>query len=255
MTNFIHADVEVSQGVVFCIDGNSKITSSNGTFAEPKPNALSLPHISTCPGSTPACRKSCYVHGLKGAVPELYEAYAQNERALHACLMSDDSRGHTAAVLGLWIRNNCPGGFRWHVSGDVISLLHAHWIAEVSRWAKQLCWIYTRTLEAVPLLQHAPNLVVNVSADVDNYAAALACATKHGARLCYMCQDGHVPADLPPDSVIFPDYALRGRSLIHPTLHGWWQSLPNATRRQVCPADFFGQSEEHRCGTCRKCMQ
>ena len=43
------AEVDVGDGITLYVDGNSKITGSNGTFEDPKPNAFSLParrHVS-----------------------------------------------------------------------------------------------------------------------------------------------------------------------------------------------------------------
>jgi hypothetical protein len=130
-TSFTAAKVPLWGDLAFYLDGNSKITRENGTFAEPTPNALSLPHIATCPGSTARCRESCYVHGLKKAAPEVYRLYELNEMAVHASLFDAHTRALSASVLGEWIRQHASGGFRWHVSGDVFSRLHAEWIAEV----------------------------------------------------------------------------------------------------------------------------
>jgi len=135
-----------------------------------------------------------------------------------------------------------------------LNLAHAQWIVDVCHASRDVQhWIYTRTFEAIPALLCAPNLTVNVSADVDNYAQARDVATVYGLGLCYEATgDGAVPAHLP--DVIFPDYALRGRDLERPTSAAWWQSLTHEQRQNVCPADFFGQSEAHRCGPCNKCL-
>lgn len=255
-TQFTFAEVKLWDHLSFFIDGNSKVTRSNGTFAEPRPNAFSLPHIATCPGSTDRCRASCYVHGLKRDAPEVYRKYELNEMALHSALFDDSTANHAAALLAGWIAENATGGFRWHVSGDILSMDHAYWIEDVCRRAPEVSfWIYTRTLAAVMVLKRAPNLAVNVSADRDNYEAARAEATRWDARLCYLvsAQDETVP-DLPSGSVLFPDYPLRGRSLLRPVEAPWWQVLDAEQRRQVCPADFFGQSEANRCGPCGKCL-
>lgn len=254
-TKFISATVPLFDGLEFHIDGNSKISWGNGTYADPKPNALSLPHIATCPGSTERCRASCYVHGLKQHAPDVYRTYELNEHTLHSVLMTTGRIFQSATILAEWIRKHAAGGFRWHVSGDVMSVRHAWWITEVCKRAPEVSfWIYTRTLEAVGELTHARNLVVNVSADRDNYHTAWAVAGRAGARLVYLVSspDETIPSDV---EVIFPDYPLRGRSLLAPTEHPWWAALDQEGRRKVCPADFFGQSEAHRCGPCRKCLE
>lgn len=256
MTDFCNARIPLWDDLEFFVDGNSKITASRGTFANPMPNAFSLPHISTCPGSTPACRASCYVHGLQRNAPDAYAKYALNAMALARVLPDWPRAERAAAILGAWIVLNCRE-FRWHVSGDVVSNRHAQWIVEVCKSAPDVAhWIYTRSLAYVPTLMRAENLAVNVSADRDNYVSALGVALKNGARLCYMAQSPDpldIP-DLPYDSVIFPDYPQRGRDRENPTSHPWWRGLNKYDRAQVCPADFFGQSEAHRCGPCRKCM-
>ncbi len=264
-TKFCAAEVQLWPGASLFIDGNSKITRSNGTYLEPKPNAFSLPAASVadpyphttpppCPGSTPTCRASCYVRGLAKHAPELYFKYQSNAEALAQILASDADFAESAITLGYWITEHCAGGFRWHVSGDVLSVRHAEWIALVCSFAPSVdFWIYTRTLDAVPVLVRVANLAVNVSADADNFAAARAIALTHGARICYLTQDGSLP-ELPGGSVIFPDYSLRGRELAEPTDAPWWRSLSHEQRAQVCGTDFFGQSEAHRCGPCRKCF-
>ena len=265
-TAFCAAEIPLWAVLSFWIDGNSKITRENGTYSDPKPNAFSLPaasvpdpypHVGTsrpCPGSTAACRESCYVKGLAKHAPEIYARYQSNADALEVVL-SDAQLGLAAAhKLAAWITEHAPHGFRWHVSGDVQSYAHAQWIRAVCWLASDVpFWIYTRTLDVVETLSRAPNLAVNVSADVDNFADAKRVALATRTRLCYLTINGELP-DLPPGSVIFPDYALRGRDLAVPTDAPWWQSLTHDQRAMACPTDFFGQSEAHRCGPCRKCF-
>lgn len=252
-TVFVKEMVDLGHDIQVTIDGNSKITAENGHMNAPKPNAFSLPHISTCPGSTEVCRSSCYVNGLALHSQPTYQAYVQNERMMHRILMLHPS-GFTATSRNMaeYIKQNVTS-FRWHVSGDLFSVQHAIWVNNVSLAAPDVTfWIYTRSFELVPYLD-APNLVVNLSADASNIGRALAVQEAHGLRICYMTNDGNIPK-LPRDSVVFPDYALRGRDLEEPTSAPWWQSLPQSSKKQVCPADFFGQTENTRCGPCRKCM-
>ena len=264
-TTFCGATLELFDGLALFLDGNSKITRENGTYSNPKPNALSLPAASVadvyahatpraCPGSTPTCRASCYVKGLAQHAPEIYSRYQSNADALATILKPGNDRAFFLSALKLaqWIEENAAGGFRWHVSGDVLHAHHALWIAEVCALAPGVeFWIYTRTLEAVPVLIRAHNLAVNVSADADNFIAAREVAQANGARVCYLTTDGSLP-ELPDGSVIFPDYALRTRKPGDDAT--WWNSLTPDQRRGVCPTDQFGQSEAHRCGPCRKCF-
>jgi hypothetical protein len=289
-TAFVSHELPLWGGLSLFLDGNSKTTAGNGTYANPKPNSFSLPHVSTCPGSTPSCRASCYVHGLQRNAPEVWARYVDNERTLHRLLMGEASAVRSARILAAWIADNCPGGFRWHVSGDVMHARHARWIVEVSQASGVPCWIYTRSLPLVHELVEAPNLAVNVSADDDNLAEAIAVAELWGARICYMDRGNGPTPELPVGSVIFPDYPQRGRETLRcracgwigearhafrtedggrscpvsgcggslaldPTAAPWWQALTPAQRRQVCPPDFFGQSESLRCGVCTKCLK
>ncbi len=272
------------------LEGNSKITRGNGTYANPVPNAFSLPAAAVegadsgaCPGSTVVCRNSCYVKGLAKHAPEVYQGYQRNLTALQACLAEDRLFYYSALTLAMWIEENAAAGFRWHVSGDVLSVRHAEWIEEVCRLAPDVpFWIYTRTFEAVETLSRAENLAVNVSADTENFRDARIIAAAYGARLCYLTENAqHLfvggigrddlawcsrcgcyadkPSDacippLPQGSVIFPDYALRGRGLDEPTKTPFWRSLSNEQRKMVCSVDYFGQSEQNRCGPCVKCL-
>jgi hypothetical protein len=255
-TTYVYTDVPIGDGLTLYIDGNSKITVGNGTYDEPKPNALSLPHISTCPGATSECMATCYVYGLQKNAPEVYKQYMHNERVIHRVMLDTDLMGNSARMLGEWITENCPDGFRWHVSGDVMNRRHAKWIKLVAQYSPNVRqWIYTRTLNMVVELIGQPNLAVNISADAENYAKARNVADLHNVRICYMTRDGSLPDDLRKGEVIFPDYPLRGRDLDKPTEHEWWQGLSQEHKKMVCPPDFFGQSEQHRCGPCKKCLQ
>jgi hypothetical protein len=253
-TYFTSIKVPILEGKEYLfVDGNSKITSNNGTYSAPKPNAFSLPSVSTCPLSTPACRSSCYVSNLKIHSPETYVGYESNERVIHQILMSSSLIDISSKEFGEWIESNCQGGFRWHVSGDVFNLEYASWIVKVCNNSPNVQhWIYTRTFPLVEILMQAINLVVNVSCDEDNYEEA---KLIQGDRLCYLSRNGYIPEDLPENSIIFPDYSLRGRDLEKPTEHPWWKQLSTKHKLMCCPTDFFGQSEVHRCGPCKKCLK
>jgi hypothetical protein len=80
-------------------------------------------------------------------------------------------------------------------------------------------------------------------------------AVANGARVTYLVDgEGRTPHYLPDGSVLFPDYALRGRHRRDPLEAWWWRGLSPRERTMVCPADYFGQSEAHRCGPCKKCL-
>lgn len=251
MTEFI-SDVINVNNLHFTFDGNSKITASNGTFASPKPNAFSLIQIRDCPGHTPVCSEACYVHGLEKHAPAVHKAYRRNSASIRLALTQDWKP--VVRAFADWINANCKE-FRWHVSGDIFSQEYARFIAEVCYCAQGVqFWTYTRSFWWLSTLAEIPNLVVNLSADQDNYKRAVEAAEYYSMRLCYLTRDGTFPPDLPLDSIIFPDYALRGRDLAEPTEAPWWKGLSLVDRKKVCPVDFFGQSETLRCGPCNKCL-
>lgn len=257
-TKFASADLKIKMPdgaeFTFWFDGNGKITVDSA-FDNPKPNAFSLVQVEDCPFATPVCKSACYVHNLEKAEREIHEKYRVNSKAMRAILANLDYYIETKRRFVEWISENCKTGFRWHVSGDIISLDHAVFIASISKMVPRVnFWIYTRSFPFLGPLEGIENLVVNLSADSDNWEQALAAHNKFCFRICYMTVDGKVPEALPEGSVIFPDYNLRGRNLLVKTDSPWWRSLNPEQRRMVCPPDFFGQSEHLRCGPCKKCL-
>gem|GEM_PF-3576941 len=249
--------VSKTKSFTFFFDGNGKITAGNGTFENPVPNSFSLRQIADCPFATSTCKRECYVHGLKKAEPEIYEAYEANSKALREILENHDYMKIVAEAFAYWIVRRCPDGFRWHVSGDIISQAHAKFIESVCVLARLVpFWIYTRSFDYALPLMWVPNLTVNLSADEININRAIAIANKFGLRICYMVVNMDDPSlkKLPDSSVIMPSYELRGRVFDDPKQAPWWQSLTARQKRMVCPPDFFGQSEKRRCGPCKKCL-
>lgn len=240
----------------FYFDGNGKITRENGSFDNPVPNAFSLVQVEDCPFATSTCKSVCYVHRLEKAKAEIHSAYKHNSRVIREVLENEHYFYGTVLAFSNWIREHCFKGFRWHVSGDIISLKHALFIRGVCDATLEVpFWIYTRSFAYLrPLLfPTTKNLVINLSADRDNLAQAMFWHKDFGLRICYLTVDGEVP-ELPNGSVIFPSHELRGRDLPNPKDAPWWQMLNSRNRRMVCPPDFFGQSEKLRCGSCKKCL-
>jgi hypothetical protein len=197
----------------------------------------------------------CYVHRLEQAEGEIHKKYVENSRALREVLANIDYKREAELRFAAWICSHCPYGFRWNVSGDIISREHADFIKNVCVIAGHVpFWLYTRSFAYVEPLLEAKNLVINLSADKDNYEEALATHDRFGLRICYLTVDGELPKQLPRGSVIFPSHNLRGRDLPVPTKAPWWQFLTPQQKQMVCPPDFFGQSENMRCGTCKKCL-
>lgn len=283
-TQFCATEIEGPEGTSLWLDGNSKVTAWNGTFEAPMPNAFSLEAQAVhdvergseaesihCPGSTPTCRKSCYVHGLEKHAKTTYELYRHNSHTIRRILADEFLTTKWVIALANHISAYCKGGFRWHVSGDVFSVAYAQFIEQVCKRSFDVVhWIYTRSFAPEilgPLYDvstaNGGNLALNLSCDKDNYNAAVLAADyfnhmshQRPLRLCYLVEaaDPVVPFDLGPDDVIFPDYDLRPRSVEDPTAHPWWASLTLEQRKMVCPVDAFNKSETRRCGPCNRCM-
>ncbi|MBI5140095.1 MAG: hypothetical protein HZA94_01445 [Candidatus Vogelbacteria bacterium] len=242
--------------ITLWFDGSGKVTRDNGTFDEPVANAFSLVQVVDCPFATPTCRSICYVHILEANEREVHDKYILNSRTIRVILSNSLYIMATANAFAKYVNENCRGGFRWHVSGDIFSWIYACFIRLICLETPNVRhWIYTRSYDYVAPLVGLPNLVVNLSADKDNLSRAIVTAYRFGLRICYLTVDGLVPDDLPAGSVIFPNHSLRGRELPRPTDAPWWQSITPEQRRMVCPADFFGQSPNIRCGPCRKCLK
>jgi hypothetical protein len=285
-TAFCAEELSGPGGLSLWFDGNGKITRDNGTLDAPKPNAFSLraqavtdvkaaqanaeqharriPPMEDCPGSTPACRSTCYVGGLEQHARSTYDLYEKNSEVIRQVLSEPELADAWVMVAARWIAENVTS-FRWHVSGDVFSLAYARWIADVCRESRHIeHWIYTRSFEFLePLVEVATvrggNLALNLSADRDNYDEALAASVDpvlrggagHMLRVCYLTIDGEVPEGLSRDDVIFPDYALRGGT---PRGREWFAQLDPDNKAMVCPVDFAGKSERRRCGPCPRCL-
>lgn len=253
-TKFCSVEIPLWGDLSLFVDGNSKVTAENGSMEEPVPNAFSLPHIASCPKSTPVCRETCYVNGLMKYSPDTYAKYLENFRVIQEVLMSGAKSEAASWELARYISDNVTS-FRWHVSGDVYSSRYAEWIVSTCNRAPEVTfWIYTRSTHLLDTLMFADNLVINVSADERNYKSAIPIARKRGLRVCYETVDGSFP-ELEQDDVVFPDYDFRGRKLDKPTDHPWFKSMDKDQRRLPCVADFWGQSEKTRCGPCRVCMK
>lgn len=278
-TDFVSARVDGPGGMYLNVDGNQKVSGW-----VPTPNAFSLlagngedplapgHERHHCPGSTPTCRKNCYVHGLAKHAGSTYDLYRHNSVTIREILADPALAESWAIALGTWFRNNCRfTGVRWHVSGDVFSRQYAAWIAQVCRVAWDVPhWIYTRSFDYLDeLIEVATirggNLAINLSCDADNYETAKYARALHtydgrAPRLCYLTSAGEVPEGLDPtNDVVFPDYPLRAPKGSGPieqrATNPWYQGL-GALKRAVCPSDFYSKSEQVRCGAgaCMRCL-
>lgn len=175
-----------------------------------------------------------------------------------------------AEALAAYIRTHARGGFRWHVSGDVVSMDHAEWIAEVCLASPEVrSWIYTRSFDFLEPLREVSttrggNLALNLSADGENVFEAINAAVDPigysypPLRICYLVDDDTRPRPvLAEGSVFFPDYKLRGVGASPSEMRAsspLWDSLEGFERRGLCPVDFYGANEGRRCGPCGRCL-
>ena len=267
-TAFCAAEVDVGRGRTLWVDGNGKITRSQGDLDHPVPNAFSLRNRDDCPGATPTCSASCYVDNLRQHAGDTYTLYERNSTAIREILSDPDASDEAAMRLAHWIRDNCET-FRWHVSGDVFSVDYARWIADVCREAPATeFWIYTRSLDYDILSEltqvstvRGGNLAINISCDQDNIHRAVRASLDHGIqgrplRLCYLTVDGLIPVSMAGpssnlDDVIFPDYRLRGGT---EEGRAWFAGLEPSVKAMVCPVDYHGKAENRRCGKCTRCL-
>ncbi len=220
---------------------------------------------------------NCYVENLAIAQGATYALYLHNAKTIQTILDgcgNDPKYGMVmtslamewAQLVAVWIEENAPEGFRWHVSGDIYSKAYAEWIAEVCRQSPNVRhWIYTRSFDFLePLVEvsttHGGNLSINLSCDQDNYEAAKRASDgwpPQRLRLNYLTVDGKVPDDLHADDVIFPDYQLRPKNTGSLADSDFWQGLTQFQRGLVCPVDSLGKSEKIRCGlnNCSRCLK
>lgn len=248
-TQFAHSVVQTPYGELH-FDGNSKITCEDGSFESPVANSFSLPHIASCPDATEVCMAECYVHGVPA---EVYRSYLQNYRTLLRAYRAKRISSLVGPISQYMLSNNLSR-FRWHTSGDIFAPWYADMIGEICKLTPEIKhWIYTRTDYGLLLTQYG-NMTVNLSADSENLEKMRELKRKNSDfNLTYLAQTPDEPLPKEAD-VIFSTYALRGRDLIDPRDHFWWQRLPHEQQRKVCPVDFFGQSEIMRCGPCKKCL-
>lgn len=262
-TNFCVSSVDGPGGLKLYFDGNSKITAGNGTYDDPKPNAFSLPSRAIeashgdpgihCPDATPTCMASCYVASLADQNAELYGYYRTNFATMQE-IIGGPNENAWAQTVADWISANAPHGFRWHVSGDLYSAEYASFVAHVTKLTNPVQhWIYTRSFWLTAVFVGLPNISVNYSVDRDNYSESIKYFAAHQAsgspvRYCYLASGPGDTPELPEGSVIFPDYHLRGGTA------EWFNFLPAAKKKMVCPVDLHGKSERRRCGPCSKCI-
>src|SRR3989344_401625 len=141
-------DMIASDGsqLAFYFDGNGKITRENSPFDKPVSNAFSLVQVQDCPFATSLCKSVCYVHKLEKAEEGIHAAYKHNSIVIRQILEREIWFRDSVFAFSDWIRQNCLRGFRWHVSGDIISEKHALFIKEVCSNAPSVpFWIYTRS--------------------------------------------------------------------------------------------------------------
>src|SRR5262249_54635561 len=152
--------------------GNAKL--GDGIFA------FSLPAVTSCPGSTPTCRKECYA--LRGHFPLQARRFRRNLKAAR--------EERFAARMIREITRRFVGCVRIHVAGDFFSADYVRAWAAVARacpqtrfYAYTRSWRHPEIAVALAELARLPNVRLWWSADKDT---AVPDRTPRRVRLCWM---------------------------------------------------------------------
>jgi len=149
--------------------------------------SFNIPSEKTCPGKTPTCVSKCY--GLKGRFRPEMNGSATTDYNFK--VLQDDV---TAIERIKWPNKKSINSFRINGVGDIYSL-------EFGRSIFKMChnnnnkefWLYTRSFDIIDTLlseQNKPeNLVLFLSADVDNVNKAHELAEKYNLPVAYMGHD------------------------------------------------------------------
>jgi hypothetical protein len=206
--------------------GNTKLGEGIYTF--------SLPAVTTCPGSSPACRKECYA--LRGRFRFLRKAY----RRYLAASKADNFAPQMAAE----IRRRWAGCVRIHVSGDFYSAEYVRkWVAVARACPGTRFFAYTRSwrnadiVEALEELARCRNVRLWYSCDHDTGIPA---HVPSRVKLAWMQT---VADDLPPRA----DLVFRVQRLRKTVAKRVALAL-------VCPVENGATGHRTDCGRCRVCI-
>ena len=135
----------------------------------------------TCPGATAFCG-SCYGARAEAYLPSVRVLLARNTETLRTATTSERAAIYRGAVLDFlaesqrWLQVGAirPADlvYRHRWDGDVLDAGDAWAIrTTAAEFPEVAFWLYTRTLDAAPLLLGVPNLRVYLSTDAENVDA------------------------------------------------------------------------------------
>lgn len=208
-------------------DGNNKLGQGIFTF--------SLPAVTTCPGSSPACRAECYAD--RGRFRWLRAVYNRKLEATR-------EEGFAARVVAQ-IRRQFIGCVRIHVSGDFYSAAYVDaWIAVAKACPETRFYAYTRSWrvpeirKALQRLARCKNVRLWYSCDRDT---GIPDDVPKRVRLAWM-QTAH--DDVPPRAdLVFR--VVRLRKVV----------AKRIGLALVCPVENGATKHNTDCGRCRVCIK
>ena len=213
--------------------GNSKLGDGIYTF--------SLPAVSTCPGSSPACRRECYA--TRGNFRHARPRYRRN-------LAATRDPGF-AARLAAEVRRRWVGCVRVHVSGDFYSADYVRaWIAVARACPGTRFYAYTRSWRvphlapALAELARLRNVRLWYSCDRDT---GIPDRVPRRVKLAWMMT---TPADYPPwTNLVFRVHRLRR------TVAKRVPTTGRVSLALVCPVENGATGHRTDCGRCRLCIR
>lgn len=198
-------------------------------------HAWNLPPLSTCPGSTPTCRRACYARRFRFAYPAVKARLRWN---LAQCRRDD--------WVPRMIREITRKGVfvcRIHSSGDFGTEAYTRkWLEIIRACPRVTFYAYTRShvvpsiLAVLAEIAKEPNARIWFSLDADMEHPQ---SVPEGVRLCYL----QVTEDDRPENVELVFRTARLRRIEMPMLPVCANETPG------------GRSQEVVCGSCRKCFQ
>lgn len=147
--------------------------------------------------------------------------------------------------------------YRLHWSGDVFSDGYAQALAAaMSCFPNLRFWTYTRSFWSIPILMKAPNLMLYLSLDPENYTNGLRAYFANGGaankqlQLCYMNDVNDFEAKYAEAK-----FALEADRKLKQIVTGKAQpALPKTLVLTHCPVDADLLDLEFGCSECKKCI-
>ncbi len=213
------------------------LTQGSGKLGEAL-HVWSLPAVTTCPGSSPTCRRECYARKGRFSTGYVLKRLRRNLREsrkpdfVERVVREVTSRG----VLVL----------RIHASGDLYDAAYAEkWLRIIRACPRAIFYLYTRShvvpeiAEVLVRIAAEKNAKVWYSIDADLPAPE---TVPEGIRLCYLQTE--LGESMPKVELVFRTRKLRGTKIGLPML-------------PVCPNEVpeVKQAKGIVCGSCQKCFR